>query len=206
MERDICRNRQFLVEKRTALKNRIRHMMFQYEIEFKNFNKKNNRKLDANPILKILREELEYLDRRIGEFNTMIEKVAYQNHYARLIYTIPGIGRVGALTLASEIADVKRFSNEGKIFSYAGLVPRVYQSGEKEWRGHIHHGNNFIKRILVECVQIHIRVCQNSPISAAYRRIKIRAGHNKAKIAAARRMLRIIYYMLMRDESYHPNE
>ena len=205
-ERDLCRNRHFLVRQRTALKNRIRFMMFQNGIEFRNFNKKNNRKLDAHPVLKVLRQELDSLEKRIKTLGEAIGEVAYRNRSARLIYTVPGIGRIGALTLASEIADINRFPTEFNLSSYAGLVPRIYQSGSKEWRGHIVHGNNFIKHILVECVQIHFRKCPHSPITMSYRRIKLRAGHKKAVVAAARRMLRVIYYMLKRDESYHPDE
>ncbi|MDE1864019.1 MAG: IS110 family transposase, partial [Candidatus Micrarchaeota archaeon] len=153
-----------------------------------------------------LRQEMESLNRRIEEFDEMIDKVAYFNRYARLIYTIPGIGRIGALTIASEIGDINRFKEEFNLSSYAGLVPKIHQSGSVQYMGHITHGNNFIKRILVECVQIHFRRCPHSPITLSYNRIKRRAGHKKAVIAAARRLLRVIYYMLKRDESYHPNE
>ena len=45
---------------------------------------------------------------------------------------------------------------EDNIFSYAGHVPRIYQSGSREYREHITKGNTFLKYILVECVQINL--------------------------------------------------
>ncbi len=38
-----------------------------------------------------------------------------------------------ALIIYSEIEDCSRFSNEEKVFSYAGLVPRVHQSGNTSY-------------------------------------------------------------------------
>ena len=43
-------------------------------------------------------------------------------------------------------------------------------------------------------------------ITEAYRRIALRAGTNKAKVAAARHLLRMIYYMLKRNQSYDSYE
>ena len=73
------------------------------------------------------------------------------------IDTIPGIGKYGALSIAAEIGDVDRFPREDNIFSYAGLVPRIYQSGSREYKGHITKGNSFLKYMLVVfvCSTIH---------------------------------------------------
>jgi hypothetical protein len=48
-----------------------------------------------------------------------------------LLVTVPGIGDLLGLTIASEIGDVSRFSSARKLVGYSGLTPRVYQSGEK---------------------------------------------------------------------------
>ena len=43
--------------------------------------------------------------------------------------SIPGIGFLSALTLYAEICDIRRFSSPDKLAHYAGLGPRVRQSG-----------------------------------------------------------------------------
>ena len=82
------------------------------------------------------------------------------------------------------------------------MVPRIHQSGNMEWKGHIAKGNTFLKYLLVECVQVHMMIRKDSPITLAYERISKRSGSKKAKIAAARHLLRAIYYMIKRKQTY----
>ena len=68
------------------------------------------------------------MDQQIFDVYTRISNSIQNNEYAKIIDTIPGIGKYGALSLAAEIGDIDRFPREDNIFSYAGLVPRIYQS------------------------------------------------------------------------------
>ena len=176
-------------------------------MDFEGFTRRNiNMLRDSSPILKILVEDLENVNRQIDEVDFQIAEKWEKNQYAKFIDTIPGIGKYGALAIASEIGDIARFPSEENIFSYAGLVPRIHQSGTREYKGHITSGNRFMKYMVVECVQVHLIREPGSPITEAYRRIKLRSGTNKAKIAAARHLLRMIYYMLKRNQSYDSYE
>ena len=102
----------------------------------------------------------------------------------------------------SEIGDVSFFPSEDNIFSCDGMVPRIHQSGNMEWKGHIAKGNTFLKYLLVECVQIHMMITKDSPITVASERISEGSGSKKVKIAAARHLLRAIYCMLKRKQAY----
>lgn len=62
-----------------------------------------------------------------------------------------GITRLGALTLASEVCDWRRFPSAGAFMGFCGLVPSEYSSGERVHRGHITHaGNLHLRTQLVE--------------------------------------------------------
>jgi transposase len=62
-----------------------------------------------------------------------------------------GITAMGALTLASEVCDWRRFPSAGTFMGFCGLVPSEYSSGERTWRGHITHaGNPHLRTQLVE--------------------------------------------------------
>ena len=52
-----------------------------------------------------------------------------------MLRTIPGIGELLGLTIAAEIGDVARFGSPRKLIGYAGLAPRVSQSGERSRTG-----------------------------------------------------------------------
>ena len=62
-----------------------------------------------------------------------------------------GITQMGALTLASEVCDWRRFPTAGAFMGFCGLVPSEYSSGERTRRGHITHaGNQHLRTQLVE--------------------------------------------------------
>lgn len=205
--RNLCRSRQFLIRNRTATKNRIRDQAYRIGIDFKYFTKVEMKRLSsATPILQILIDELKNTNEQVGRLDRLISEEVCGNECAKLIDTIPGIGKYGALAIASEIGEIGRFPCEENLFSYAGLVPRIHQSGSQEWKGHITKGNGFLKYILVECVQIHMNRRPESRITFAYEGIRERAGNGKARIAAARRLLRTIYYMLKRNLDYDSYE
>ena len=65
-------------------------------------------------------------------------------------------------------------------------------------------GNVFLKYLLIEVVQIHVIKCPDSPVAFAYHRVKVRTGSKKARVAAARHLLRIIYCMLKDQRNYRP--
>ncbi|MCL4412103.1 MAG: transposase [Candidatus Thermoplasmatota archaeon] len=62
--RNICRNRNFLVRQRTAIKNRIRNQSYRLGMDFDGFTKKSLSTLrDASPMLRILVEDLENVNK-----------------------------------------------------------------------------------------------------------------------------------------------
>lgn len=62
-----------------------------------------------------------------------------------------GITHLGALTLASEVCDWRRFPTAGAFMGFCGLTPSEYSSGERVRRGHITHaGNLHLRTQLVE--------------------------------------------------------
>lgn len=202
--REICRDRASLVAEGTAIKNRLRYKMFSHGFSVKTFSKVNMETLKENTFTAVMASALENVFERIKELDKTIAEEIKRNRYGELIDSIPGIGEYSALAIAAELGDISRFQDKEHLEAYAGLVPRVYQSGNTEIRGHIVKGNKFLKTLLVECVRIHIMHCPDSWITAAYRRIALHAGKKKAVIAAAKRLLDTIYIMLIEDRRYHP--
>jgi transposase len=62
-----------------------------------------------------------------------------------------GVTELGALTLASEVCDWRRFPTAAMFMSFCGLVPSEHSSGERTQRGGITHaGNTHLRTQLVE--------------------------------------------------------
>ena len=132
-----------------------------------------------------------------------IRKKASSNKYAKLLISILGISYYSALAISSEIVDINRFPNHEHLCSYARLVPKIYQSGEKlQLRGASKRGSQMLSWIIVQCMHVHVRRCPDSTITRHYERISARRGKSKGKITAARKMAKIIYVMLKENKSF----
>ena len=178
----MCRNRDFLVRQRTAVKNRIRDQAYRLCTDFDNFNSGTlNMLRRQSPVLNELVGHLIGINGRIRSMERTIKEETARYEAARTVDSVPSIGPYGALGIVAEIGKIGRFPSEDCIFSYAGLVPRVHQSGSREWKGHIAQGNMFLRYLFIECVQMHIAVAPDSPVTAAYIRIKKAGGSKDCK-------------------------
>lgn len=92
-----------------------------------------------------------------------------------------------------------RFHSAAQLCSWAGLTPRHRESDTKVTRGHVtKQGSRLLRWALIEAIQ---RLPRDSVIGAAKDAIIARRGKeakNIAKVAAARRLLTLVYYG-MRD-------
>ena len=115
----------------------------------------------------------------------------------RVIQQLPGIGPVLAAVITAEIGDVHRFQNAGQLCSWAGLTPRHRESDTKVARGHVtKQGSRMLRWAVIEAVQ---RVPRDSVIGSVKEAIIGRRGKeakNIAKVAAARRLLTLVFYGL----------
>jgi transposase len=109
------------------------------------------------------------------------------------IQAIPGVGPVLAAVFVAEIGDVTRFPGPQQLSSWAGMTPRHRESDTKVHRGRItKQGNRLVRWAAVEAVQkLH-----GGAIGATRTRLTDKRGANIAKVAAARKLLTLVYYGL----------
>jgi transposase len=136
------------------------------------------------------------LDRRI-------ESTAAALPAAQLLATVPGVGPYRSLLLAAELMPIERFPRPEHLVSYAGLAPVTRSSG-----GHTRHGNipkaanRWVHGALVSAIPSHTRFAPDSSLSTTYQELKTRLGWRVARIAAARKLARTVFYMLHRNETW----
>lgn len=96
-----------------------------------------------------------------------------------------GVGPIMALTLRAEIGDIARFRSGPALASYAGLVPRVDSSAGRVYHGRItREGSPWLRWALVQAARHAIR--RDDPRARWARRLAVRKGINKARVALAR--------------------
>ena len=94
-----------------------------------------------------------------------------------------------------------RFSNYKKLVSWAGLAPSLHQSGNVEYHGRItKQGSKMLRWIMVEVAMVAVN--RDPRLGEFHERVKRRRGGQKAIVAVACKMLKIVWTMLTRDEPY----
>jgi len=141
-----------------------------------------------------LLELIDILDNHEARFAGLIAQRLDTHRGYQALQHIPGIGPVLAAVFVAEIGDVHRFAGPTQLCSWAGLTPRHRESDTVVHRGHItEQGSKLVRWAAIEAVQRHQSTAK---ISADKDRIEARRGKNIAKVAAARKLLTLVYYGL----------
>ena len=116
----------------------------------------------------------------------------------RAIQALHGVGPVLAAVFVAEIGDITRFDSPHRLCSWAGMTPTHRESDTKIRRGSItKQGSRLLRWAAVEAVS---KNHGHDKIKNDYRRIAERRGRNIARVAAARRLLTLVYYGLRDGE------
>jgi transposase len=145
------------------------------------------------------------LDRQLAPLERELRPLARSDERAKLLMTIPGIAELLGLTIASEIGDISRFPSASKLVGYAGLAPRIKQSGQSARIGRLTKaGPDTLRWAAVEAAQQAWR--PSNPWHELYVDIKRRHGKaNPAKAAVARKVLIAAWHVLSLQQPFKPS-
>src|SRR5262249_57917099 len=102
--------------------------------------------------LTLLAEQWRFATRQLLELRRLLRRQAQaQEQLEKVSRSVPGIGEVVARTLATELGDMSRLTNERALCSDTGLTPSEYSSGASMRRGHSsRQGVSRLRHVLVE--------------------------------------------------------
>jgi transposase len=134
-----------------------------------------------------------------------IDKLAMQFEEYEILRSIPGVGCKIAATLISEIGEIKQFSHPKKLVAYAGIDPRIYQSGK--FTATINRitkrGSSKLRQALYTAVQCGLTNNRNTKLKEFYDKKRSEGKpHKVAIIACANKLLHWIYAILKHKESF----
>lgn len=211
--RQILRQRMFFVRLQTMVKNRILTMVDKYpEIERPKLADKFSEKgivwIKSIPWSereeKMLHKEialLTHLQEQIGASNTLIKEVSLGSEKVEHLKSIPGIGDFLAVLITYEVGDATRFESPKKLFSYAGIIPSTYSSGNKTYHGKLtKQGNKWLRWAVIEAVWPALR--SDPELKDYYHKLKTRKSANSSKVAVARKLLTFVWYVLRENRDY----
>lgn len=219
-DRSLIRTREQIINNQTRCRNRIKALLFYYGIEFPeqfrtsgtHWSKRFMEWLSGISLefesgkksLELLIKEATSLRVLVRDIDHEILMLAKQDRYSsnvKLLVTIPGIGRLIAMILLTEIGDISRFKKLDDLCSYIGLIPNVYSSGETERIGDMtRRGNKRLRSFLIESSWMAVR--KDPALGCKYHELCNRMPGNKAIIRIAKKLINRVRYVLLNKEEY----
>lgn len=151
-------------------------------------------------------DQLRVLERAVADAEQLIDQhVAAQADLLpqiTLLETVPGFGRLTAVTVLTETGGLTRFDDRDPLSAYAGLVPRVDRSDRTVHHGHItKQGPPLLRWLLQQAAWVAIRT--DPQARRIWVRISRKAGAKKAATALARKLLIYAWSVCRRGQPFH---
>jgi transposase len=156
------------------------------------------------------------LEEHVADLKARIEKTRHQvkdhieshpdlKNQAQLLESIPGIGAATAALLLAEVGDVTQFSNARQVAAFAGLVPRIRQSGTSV-RGLSRLSKVGSSRLRKALYFPAITALRFNPLIKAFGLRLSAQGKSKMLIigAAMRKLLHLAYGVLKSQRPFDP--
>ena len=122
---------------------------------------------------------------------------------------IPGIGLLNATAFSAMVGDFSRFPSGRRFASSLGLTPKESSSGKRRWLGSISKaGDPYLRTLLIGGARSMILAAHRAKrphrLQAWALEIEKRRGRNRAAVAVANKLARIIWAVSTRGIPFHP--
>ena len=207
------RHRSWLIKHRTQAKNRLQSVLASYNLVSPVsdlFGVKGREYLEevmeelrpaAHQVITDNLSLIDRLDELIKELEQEIPLTEEQAHTIQLLMSMPGVGKVNALTILAEIGHISRFNSAKALCNWAGLTPRVRKSDAIVRHGKISkQGSAYLRSAMGQAAMVASRFSPRW--YEVHEQLAKRCGKRGARVAVARRLLTVLYYMLKRDQPY----
>lgn len=161
----------------------------------------------VRPALNEAKAEILELERRMRSIEHQLRALAKQLPVVHNLRTVPGVGLITATALVAFVGDVGRFPSARHFASYLGLTPRERSSGLRRRLGAISkRGDVYIRMLLTHGARAVIWKAKSRTTPDRLRawalRLEQHRGHNKATIALANKLARIVWAVWKRDVEF----
>jgi transposase len=147
--------------------------------------------------IKFLMEHIEALRILLKNLEAEIEKLAAQ--LPPYLFTLPGATNLSLVSLYGEIGPIEAFQNPEQLAAFAGLDPKVFQTGQYDAprRQLSKRGSPYLRRTL--WLMAHQAVCTEGDLRDFWRRKRRQNKHHLVAVTAAANKLCHIIWRIMTD-------
>lgn len=164
-------------------------------------------------MLSLIYAEIRQLEDCIGRLERELRVVADADPAVNRLREIPGIGLLTSTALIGLVGSIHAFPRARQFASWLGLTPREYSSGARRRLGGISkRGDVYLRCLLTHGARAvlraaHRRTTAKEPLTRLHQwalTVQCRRGHNKAAIAVANKLGRIVWAVWSRDVEFDP--
>ena len=153
--------------------------------------------------LNILLTRMRVLKEQVEKLESEIQMIAEKTNSK--IFTIPGIGINTGAAILSEIGNIQNFNLAIKLIAFAGLDPKLKESGTYQGKTPISkRGSKYLRNAIWYAAMVTCRVDPKFKQFYQDRRNKGKS-HRYSVTAAANKLTKVIYHVLKNNCEYDPN-
>ena len=152
---------------------------------------------------------------RLTTIDQQIRAIALTHPDAQRLTTILGVGPMIATAMVARVPDIHAFKRGRSFASWLGITPREFSSGGKRRLGAISlRGDVYLRTLLIHDARAALLASRRNekagrPLTQLQRwalTTQARIGHNKATVALANKLARIIWAVWTRGTTYNGDD
>jgi transposase len=216
----VHRARQGFVKARTAQANQIRGLLSEFGIVIPQGIQSISKRIpgileDAENglpgtmrrLLERLNDHLKELDRQVNELELQIKLWHKENEASQRLEAIPGVGPITASAIVATVGNATEFKNSRQLAAWLGLVPKQHASGGKQLLlGISKRGDTYLRTLLIHGARAVIRIAEKKAEPGSWlHKLITRRNKNVAAVALANKNARIIWALLTKKATFHPD-
>lgn len=157
-------------------------------------------------------DELNQLQQRIKLLEEKLKHVAKDDTIVRRFMQVNGVGLLTATAMRAAVQTPEQFKSGRQLAAWLGLTPREYSSGNQRYLGRISkRGDKYLRMLLVHgarsvMARTKIQIRNDIPLTRLQQwavNLEKRVGHNKATVALANKMARILWATWKYDRDFN---
>ena len=166
------------------------------------------------PTVQDVLAELIDLQTRISQLEKQLKQVVKDDVVIQQFMQINGIGLLCATAMRASVQSPAQFKNGRQLSAWLGITPKEYSSGNQRYLGRISkRGDKYLRTLLIHgarsvMARNKIRLRHNEKLTSLQQwsiQLEQRVGHNKATVALANKMVRILWATWMHQREFDGN-
>jgi transposase len=155
-----------------------------------------------------LLEQIDAISRAISVYDQQIAELAAKHPELERLESIPGVGRLTAMTFVLTLGRVERFAHSRDVAGFLGLRPKQRQSGARDPQlGISKSGDPYLRKLLVQCAHHILGHYGKDSALRQWGLAKSEGGKKatlRAIVAVARKLSVLLHRLWVSGEFYKP--